>query len=448
MRRLLSSARRSRRRRFRARTCTGSRSRRSGALAARRASRWPSCETDAGSGFPVSLPLAWRRTNRTPRFVRSPRRPASPSRRPPDAGCDRPAVLRVIVRAKLARPSPETYMSQFVFGANVDRTVLSHRKRFVSRLGTEGDMAATNHSSPDLFAPSAAADASLAPAPVLAAGDLDSGPVPLSDAPARERARRRAAGATRDRADNRLFERFAATRASVDRDALVERFMPLARQLAASYHRPLEPFDDVFQSACYGLVKAVDRFELERGRAFTSYAVPTIVGEIKRHFRDRTWAVRVPRDLQELSLRVDRVVVELTRTRGRQPTVEEIADAIDVTPEDVLEAREAGLAYRTNSIDAPPGGGDPDDDCTLGDTLGTPDDGFARAEERVLIGTLMSSLSARERYVLRLRFECDFTQAEIGERIGVGQMQVSRILRRTISRLHQVATADDRARAT
>src|SRR3954451_6178970 len=317
--------------------------------------------------------------------------------------------------------------------------------------GTEETMPATSQPHPEELGPSAGADCLTAPAPVPTAGDV--GPVLMprdesgSAAPF-ARPARSVPRPTRDRADNRLFERFAVTRDPLDRDAIVERFLPLARHLAASYHRPFEPFDDVFQSACYGLVKAVDRFELERGRAFTSYAVPTIVGEIKRHFRDRTWAVRVPRDLQELSLRVDRVVVELTRTRGRQPTVEEIADAIDVTPEDVLEAREAGLAYRTNSIDAPPGGGDPDDDCTLGDTLGTPDDGFARAEERVLIGTLMSSLSARERYVLRLRFECDFTQAEIGERIGVGQMQVSRILRRTISRLHQVATADDRARAT
>jgi len=301
------------------------------------------------------------------------------------------------------------------------------------------------HTIPEPFLPNAAADASLAAAPV-ATGDLDHGRMPLGGAAGSAgsaRTRARAAGPTRDRADNRLFERFAATRAAGDRDAIVERFLPLARQLASSYHRPLEPFDDVFQAACFGLVKAVDRFEIDRGRAFTSYAVPTIVGEIKRHFRDRTWAVRVPRDLQELSLRVDRVVVELTRARGRQPTVEEIAEAVRVTPEDVLDAMEAGHAYRTNSIDAPRASGDPDEESTLADVLGTPDDGFARAEERVLIGTLVQSLSARDRYVLRLRFECDFTQAEIGERIGVGQMQVSRILRRTLARLHELATADD-----
>jgi RNA polymerase sigma-B factor len=309
-------------------------------------------------------------------------------------------------------------------------------------------MAVRPDPSPDHFSNRAAANALVAPAPMPVLGDGKHGLVPLGEdagAAPPSRVPARAGGATRHRADDRLFERFATTRDPVDRAAIVERFLPLARQLAASYHRPSEPFDDVFQSACYGLVKAVDRFELGRGRAFTSYAVPTIVGEIKRHFRDRTWAVRVPRDLQELSLRVDRAVVDLTRTRGRQPTVAEIADALDAEPEDVLEAVEAGRAYRTSSLDAPRGRGDVDEDVTLGDTLGTPDDGFSRAEERVLIATLMRSLTARERYVLRLRFEGEFTQAEIGARIGVGQMQVSRILRQTLARLHALATAHDEA---
>jgi RNA polymerase sigma-B factor len=247
----------------------------------------------------------------------------------------------------------------------------------------------------------------------------------------------------RERADSELLERFAATRDRVDRDAIVERFLPLARQLAASYYRPLEPFDDIFQVACYGLVKAVDRFEVERGGAFTSYAVPTIVGEIKRHFRDRTWAVRPPRELQDLSLRVDRAVTELTRSRGRQPSVAEVAAAIDVEPEDVLEAMEAGYAYRANSLDAPRAIGEHEDGDTVGDTLGAPDAGYLRAEERVLLADLMRSLTIRERQVLRLRFEQDLTQAEIGERIGVGQMQVSRILRSVLARLHTLATAGD-----
>jgi RNA polymerase sigma-B factor len=259
---------------------------------------------------------------------------------------------------------------------------------------------------------------------------------------ARVTAARGACRAARDRADAVLLERFAATRAPVDRDAVVERFLPLARQLAASYHRPGEDFDDIFQVACYGLVKAVDRFELARGRAFTSYAVPTIVGEIKRHFRDRTWAVRPPRNLQELSLRVDRTLVELTRSLCRQPSVGEIAEAVDVTAEDVLEAMEAGYAYSANSLDAPRAGAG-EIDGVVGDTLGAPDAGFRRAEERVLIAGLMRSLTVRERHVLYLRFEHELTQAEIGERIGVGQMQVSRILRSTLARLHVVAAEQD-----
>ena len=182
----------------------------------------------------------------------------------------------------------------------------------------------------------------------------------------------------RARDDRRLFGRFIDQRDPLDREAIIERFMPLARQIAARYQRPEEPFDDVFQVACYGLVKAVDRFDVERGVAFSSYAVPTITGEIKRHFRDRAWAVRVPRDLQELALRVERVGAELTRELGR-------------------------------------------------------------AEQRALLSDLMRSLTQREREVIRLRFEADLTQAQIGEIIGVSQMQVSRVLRQAIARLRVLA---------
>jgi RNA polymerase sigma-B factor len=220
----------------------------------------------------------------------------------------------------------------------------------------------------------------------------------------------------------------------------VERFLPLARHLAARYQRADEPFDDVFQVACYALVKAVDRFDLQRGVAFSSYAVPTISGEIKRYFRDRTWAVRVPRDLQELALRVDRVIVELSRYT-RQPTVEEIARAIGCEPEDVLDAMAASSAYRATSLETPRPSVDDAAGETLGEALGTTDDGFARAEQRALLDALLRSLTKREREVLRLRFEEDLTQAEIGEHIGVGQMQVSRVLRQAIARLRTLADA-------
>jgi RNA polymerase sigma-B factor len=249
----------------------------------------------------------------------------------------------------------------------------------------------------------------------------------------------------RARSDRRLFRRYSDEHDPVDRDAIVERFLPLARQLAARYQRPEEPFDDVFQVACFGLIKAVDRFDADRGVAFSSYAVPTIMGEIKRHFRDRTWAVRVPRDLQELALRVDRVVGELTREIGRAPTVEEVARAIDAEPEDVLEAMQASSAYRATSLETPRAGGDGEPGDTLGDTVGVTDDGFAMAEQRALLDALLRSLTPREREVVRLRFEEDLTQAAIGERIGVSQMQVSRVLRHALARLRTLARVEHAA---
>ena len=243
----------------------------------------------------------------------------------------------------------------------------------------------------------------------------------------------------RARSDRRLFARWRNERDPLDRDAIVERFLPLARQLAARYQRPGEPFDDVFQVACFGLVKAVDRFDCDRGVAFPSYAVPTITGEIKRHFRDRAWAVRVPRDLQELALRVERVVGDLTRDHGHAPTVDEVAVTMGIAVEDVLEAFDARAAYRATSLDTPLGSGDEDAGGSLGDVVGTIDQGFLRAEQRAELGSLMRSLTRIERAVVRLRFEQDLTQSEIGERLGISQMQVSRVLRRSITKLRSTA---------
>src|SRR4051794_19066140 len=161
--------------------------------------------------------------------------------------------------------------------------------------------------------------------------------------------------AERSSEDRALFERYLNRRDPVDREMLVERFLPLARQLARRYQRPEEPFDDLFQVACLGLVKAIDRFDLEREVAFSSYAVPTILGEIKRYFRDRTWSVRVPRDLQELALKVDRAVSELSLDLHRQPTVEEIGAKVGADEEDVPEALEASGAYKATSLESPRG---------------------------------------------------------------------------------------------
>ncbi len=219
------------------------------------------------------------------------------------------------------------------------------------------------------------------------------------------------------------------------REQLVERYLPLASQLARRYQRADEPLDDLIQVASLGLLKAVDRFDTGRGVAFSSYAVPTIVGELKRHFRDRTWSLRVPRELQEMVLRTDRAVARLAVDLRRQPTVPEIAAELGSSEEHVLEALAATGAYRAGSLDAPRGGPDSEDEHSLADSLGVEEDGFAGAETRATLQPLLARVSKREQLVLQLRFVEDLTQAEIGERIGVSQMQVSRMIRQALARL-------------
>jgi RNA polymerase sigma-B factor len=245
----------------------------------------------------------------------------------------------------------------------------------------------------------------------------------------------------RGREDRALFERYHGKGDPVDREMLVERFLPLARQLASRYRNSEEQFDDLYQVACLGLVKAIDRFDPERGIAFSSYAVPTILGELKRYFRDRTWAVRVPRDLQELSLRVDRAVSDLTVTLHRQPAIAEISDEVGVLDEEVLEALNATGAYKATSLQAPRSAEDHAGD-TLGDTISIDDSRLQRAEDRAVLARLMRRITPREREVVLLRFVADLTQAEIGLRIGLSQMQVSRIIRQALWRLQ--ATTDTR----
>ena len=244
--------------------------------------------------------------------------------------------------------------------------------------------------------------------------------------------------------DRALFARYLDQRDPVDREILVERFLPLARQLARRYQRPDEPFDDLFQVACLGLINAIDRFDLDRGLAFSSYAVPTILGEIKRYFRDRTWSVRVPRDLQDLALKVDRAVTELDLELHRKPTVAEIGAKVGADEEHVLEALEASGAYRATSLHTP-WGADADSGDTLSDAIGHEDCGFALAEDRATIEHVMRVITPREREVLRLRFAEDLTQAEIGERIGISQMQVSRVIRQALARLRSYTTAHEGA---
>ena len=221
---------------------------------------------------------------------------------------------------------------------------------------------------------------------------------------------------------------------------VVGRFLPLARQLAAGYAHTNESFDDLFQVACLGLVNAVDRFDSTRGIAFSSYAMPTILGELKRYFRDKTWSVRVPRDLQELGLGVERAGERLTARLGRPPTVDEVADAVGAAREAVLEAREALSAYHAGSLEESRSGR-ADDDPLLS-VLGCDEDGYDRVEQRVLLDGMLRCLTRRERDIVRLRFVDDLTQTKIAEEVGLSQMQVSRVLRRSLDRLREFLIED------
>jgi RNA polymerase sigma-B factor len=245
----------------------------------------------------------------------------------------------------------------------------------------------------------------------------------------------------RARMDRMLFARRAAGDPRARRE-LIERFMPLARSLARRYEVASEPLDDLVQVASMGLVKAVDRYEPGRGCAFSSYAVPTIVGELKRHFRDRTWSVRPPRALQELTLRVDQARSRLSQELERAPTVSELAAATGRSDEDIVEALQASTARGALSLQSKAGARD--DDSELQDTLGGSDDGYARAETRATLDALLTGLTPRARIVLRLRFEQDLKQAEIGALLGVSQMQISRIIRQAVGQLRHIADQQQR----
>lgn len=245
----------------------------------------------------------------------------------------------------------------------------------------------------------------------------------------------------RARVDNELLTRYqAGDRAA--RVEVMERFLPLARQLARRYARPNESLDDLFQVASIGLLKAVDRFDPSRGFAFSTFAVPTIVGELKRYFRDAGWAVHVPRPIQDRIIQINRVMGDLSRTLARSPTAAEIARAIGISVEEVVEAMEAANAFDAISLDNPRNS--EQDDGTGGsyaETVGAPDEGYERVEYSATIEPTMAAMPARDRLILRLRFDQDLTQSEIADRLGISQMHVSRIIRRSLIRLRTVADA-------
>jgi RNA polymerase sigma-B factor len=235
------------------------------------------------------------------------------------------------------------------------------------------------------------------------------------------------------------FEEFARNRAPELRDQLVTAHLGLAEYLARRFDNRGEPLDDLVQVASLGLVKAVDRFDPERGLEFSTFATPTIVGELKRHFRDKGWAVRVPRRVQELHLRLGQVIASLGQSLGRSPTIAEIAREASASEEEVLEAMEAGHAYRTTSLDAPARGDEPGQ--SLGDRLGDDDSRLAETEEWVSLSPLLDELPQRERTILHLRFFHGRTQSEIAARMGISQMHVSRLLARTLQQLRERAEA-------
>jgi RNA polymerase sigma-B factor len=236
--------------------------------------------------------------------------------------------------------------------------------------------------------------------------------------------------------ERELLRRYHRTRDAAVREELAERFMPLVRRLAARYRGGREPFEDLVQVASLGLVKAIDRFDPDRGVAFSTYAAPTILGELRRHFRDRGWSVHVPRDLQERIALVERATAELPASLGRAPSVNEVAERLDLTAEEVLEAIEAAQAHHAISIDAPQVTDDAER-LPIVERLGEDDPAFETVEYGATIARVLRTLSERDRTVLHLRFVEDMTQTEIAERVGVSQMHVSRILRAALRTLRE-----------
>jgi RNA polymerase sigma-B factor len=242
----------------------------------------------------------------------------------------------------------------------------------------------------------------------------------------------------------RLFARMHAGDERA-RETLIELHLPFAFGLARRYARRGEPLDDLQLVASLALVKAVDGFDTERGVGFRSYASPTILGELKRHFRDRTWALRVPRSLNERALEVERANRELTDRLGTAPGSVELAEHLDWSLEQVLEALEAGSAHSTLSLDAPrPGDGERE---TLGESLGNDDGRFELIDAGATIAGVLKHLTPRDRRVLELRFAADLTQSQIADEIGCSQMQVSRILRASLEKLRTLTGADEAGEA-
>jgi RNA polymerase sigma-B factor len=226
------------------------------------------------------------------------------------------------------------------------------------------------------------------------------------------------------------------------REQLIEQYMSLVRSLARRYSYRGEPLDDLVQIGAIGLIKAIDRFDLDRGVELTTYATPNIIGEIKRHFRDKGWSVRVPRGLQELNVQLSRLMEQLTVQLSRSPTIPELAKAAGVEEELVLEALESGRAYTSLSLSVGGGGGD-DDDLDPLESLGTEEHQYEVSEDRALLAPGFKLLDERERKILQLRFFEGLTQSQIAQQVGISQMHVSRLIRRSLEKIRETIAEDE-----
>jgi RNA polymerase sigma-B factor len=226
------------------------------------------------------------------------------------------------------------------------------------------------------------------------------------------------------------------------REQLIEQYMSLVRSLARRYSYRGEQLEDLVQIGAIGLIKAIDRFDLERGVELTTYATPNIIGEIKRHFRDKGWSVRVPRGLQELNVQLSRLVEQLTVQLSRSPTIPELAKAAGVEEEEVLEALESGRAYTSLSLSVGGGGGDEDDLDPL-ESLGTEEHQYEVSEDRAVLAPGFKALDERERKILQLRFFEGLTQSQIAQQVGISQMHVSRLIRRSLEKIRETIAEDE-----
>jgi RNA polymerase sigma-B factor len=248
-----------------------------------------------------------------------------------------------------------------------------------------------------------------------------------------------------EKTDQELLRRYHEQNDLEAREKLIEQYLPLVRSLARRYSYRGEQLEDLVQVGCIGLIKAIDRFDIDRGVELTTYATPNIIGEIKRHFRDKGWSVRVPRGLQELNVRLSHLVEDLTVQLERSPTIAELAKAAGVEEEEVLEALESGQAYATLSLSTGGGGSDDGSDLDPLESLGEIEHEYEVSEDRAVLAPGLRALDDRERRILHLRFFEGLTQSQIAQQVGISQMHVSRLIRRALEKIREEIAVEESA---